>query len=731
MEGKLKSIEKELREGLLASLKEAAREFIGQHLAPKLDKTLQILNWGGLSDVHDRLLVVRTHARDDLESLVKRMGAGTIGIAGPRGSGKSTLLNWLTSPEGDDVPAKKHRLCIRATAPIRYDGRDFILYLFSDLCHAVLERCGISRNDLRTMDREAPIPDWSKSSRLIRVTLRIGPQLTMIFGVLLLIGAIFGLFLQFEPKSQTGAAVHQQATRIVVPEGPSTSHNTTAKTAGQTGQPDAKSDTHNDHSTGAEAVSAKSDQTERAKTKSTSTTPSPPSPTDAHPAATAKLSGSSKTFLDFMIKSKGDLFKFGMALFAIALVLQLFGRRLWQLVPGLTYVSPFEALLASQSLDESKQRLARIGYDHIQNIRFQHSYSAGWKGSLSLPYVTAEHTTAKTLSQNQRTLPDIVTDFRRFVEMARNDLGLDQPIMIAIDEMDKMKTPQDAEVFLNDIKAIFSIPHCIYLVSISENAMSSFERRGLPLRDTFDSSFHEVVRVKYLNVEESIRLLDRRVIGLPRPFQGLCHCLSGGLARDLVRTARKLPFEDQGQSLAKVKERLIHEEINGKLDAVQIVISNLTVEPQLRNFVSLLRILRTKKLNDAQKITSKLWEVGLPNLLTDNNDAAEVQDQVSTISDLGRELASYVYYLDSVDKLFDKKPNKSMFAIDGPVDQLARARQELEVNPWIAWERISEFRDMKGLAQWTLPEAKVAISSTYAENSTDGKRESIKEDGDQ
>ena len=312
-------------------------------------------------------------------------------------------------------------------------------------------------------------------------------------------------------------------------------------------------------------------------------------------------------------------------------------------------------------------------------------------------------------SSVMRSLND--ADYRRFVEMARIDLGLALPIMITIDEMDKMKTLKDAEGFLNDNKAIFSIPNCIYLVSISESAMSNFERRGLSFRDTFDSSFHEVVRVKYFNIEESIRLLERRVIGLPRPFQGLCHCLSGGLARDLVRVARKLSFEASGQNLANVKERLIREELNGKIDAVQTIIRDFTVEPHLRRFVSMLRIIGTEALGVAQQITSNLWEacvsksqeVDVFNSTTDKNNNAEAKKQVATICTLGRELSSYIYYLDSVGKLFENEPNNSMFAINGPVDQLAQARQALEVNPWIAWERISQFRDKNGQAKWTIP----------------------------
>ena len=58
--------------------------------------------------------------------------------------------------------------------------------------------------------------------------------------------------------------------------------------------------------------------------------------------------------------------------------------------------------------------------------------------------------------------------------------------------------------------------------------MASFERRGLPFRDVFDSSFDEIIKVPYLGFDDVKRMLARRVLGLPAPFAGLCYCLSGG-----------------------------------------------------------------------------------------------------------------------------------------------------------------------------------------------------------
>ena len=99
-------------------------------------------------------------------------------------------------------------------------------------------------------------------------------------------------------------------------------------------------------------------------------------------------------------------------------------------------------------------------------------------------------------------------------------------VFIGIDELDKIGSAEQAEHFLNEIKGIFGIPHVYFMVSVSDDALTAFERRGLPLRNAFDSSFDEIMHVGPLSYDESRRLLYRRVIGLSEPYVALCHCLA-------------------------------------------------------------------------------------------------------------------------------------------------------------------------------------------------------------
>ena len=120
--------------------------------------------------------------------------------------------------------------------------------------------------------------------------------------------------------------------------------------------------------------------------------------------------------------------------------------------------------------------------------------------------------------------------------------------MICIDEVDRISTAEGAEKFINDIKAIFGIPYCVYLVTVSEEALAGFERRVVRVRPALDSAFDEVLRLDIFSVGQSLELLRQHVVGFPDIFISLCHCLAGGIPRDLVREARALLDETREAS---------------------------------------------------------------------------------------------------------------------------------------------------------------------------------------
>jgi hypothetical protein len=194
----------------------------------------------------------------------------------------------------------------------------------------------------------------------------------------------------------------------------------------------------------------------------------------------------------------------------------------------------------SQSMrDRTVRELSQLQF--LQTLTTGSSASVG----LGLP-VTAQagFAASRQLAEQTAGLPQLVA---RYVDYAvdvaawwREQNDGHGRLVLGIDEVDRIRDSSRAEKFLNDIKAVFDVRHCFYLISLSEDAIAGYDRRALAVRSAFDSAFDEIVPVGPLSLEEAEELLAKRIIGLPRPFAALCWVLSGGLPRDLVRSARAL-----------------------------------------------------------------------------------------------------------------------------------------------------------------------------------------------
>jgi hypothetical protein len=209
--------------------------------------------------------------------------------------------------------------------------------------------------------------------------------------------------------------------------------------------------------------------------------------------------------------------------------------------------------------------------EHLRRIRFLQTQTTGWSGKLTLPLGSdAGWTRSVQLADRALTYPEIVADLRAFLDDT-TQFSLGEPaVIVAIDELDKIGSADEAQKFVNEIKGLFGVARTQFLVSVSEDALASFEQRGLPVRDAFDSAFDEIVRIDHLSLADTYLLLNGRVIGMPEPFLCLAHCMSGGLARDVIRVARSMVSmvdkagDDDPLRLDDVCGALLRDDVNAK-----------------------------------------------------------------------------------------------------------------------------------------------------------------------
>ena len=347
---------------------------------------------------------------------------------------------------------------------------------------------------------------------------------------------------------------------------------------------------------------------------------------------------------------------------------------------------------------ERRESWRMTGESWLRRIHYQQSFSSTWSGKVGVAKPLAlelSHAGGLSSSEVPMTLPQIVRALQEYLEVASEI----EPVVIVIDELDKMASVDAAERFLNEVKAIFGVANCYFLISVSEDAVASFERRGLPFRDVVDSSFDEVRRVGYLSLADAESLLGKRVVLLPMPFAALCHALSGGLARDLVRTTRAL-FDLKGTlgdaRMSVLCRELVRLELRAKRDGTVTAIHGLGGALDVSQP---LRWLGAMPIDEPS--IAALKENAAPHL----PGPADVDDDAQRSAALAlrrfvREFVGFWYFCATVVDVFGRRLSFDVLQEPGvgpggkrDLEAFARARQSFAVEPQLAWDRITTIRD--------------------------------------
>lgn len=635
-------------------IKPNLRFMINRGLAPSYDNDFYIIGASGLAEVFDPSHAIDTSAKQRLRFMLENTAGGSIGIAGPRGAGKTTLILSYCGPKPtvDDLKGLP-LLSVLASAPVEYQGRDFILYLFSALCHRVLELHGES-DDQANLQEPAEAQNTIIDGALRLVAPFSTPLLYVSGGLIVLSIILASLFAKYPP--------------------PASSSNEPKPTAAATASQE----------------------------------PSTATPTTAVPEAPLTI-----RLIRAMDISPGSIFTWGIltGLVGFAAMAGLRARRRRAMFESPSEDKPFvDASPDSvdpppnlQPQDFVKRRLLiQESRKWLRKIKFQQSYTSGWSGALKLPVgLEGGVNSAVTLAENQLSLPEIVGNLTRFLVQ----LSAQYQVIIGIDELDKLESDDKAQRFLNEIKSIFGLERCFYLISVSENAMSNFERRGLPFRDAFDSSFDNIIYVDYLSFSGAKRLLAERVTGKPIPFFGLSYCLAGGLPRDLIRHFRHLVelSEREGQGGAKpandittLCQELVSADLKAKIRAVGVAAKRLELEPEAGQFLEKVYHLDVDPPTPTQmlNIASEMLRPIAQPPATDAN--VELLSKCHKLAALKSELATYCYYLATLLQFFNNDLKQAALELaekeGAGLDQLARARQVLAVDPDITYERLKRFR---------------------------------------
>lgn len=566
---------------------EVVRRLVEQHVDAVRDPafTIMLPSYGDGALGHMRTgkpIARKTAAGRKLERVLAGFSGGAVGVAGPRGSGKSTWLEAFRAGKLQDF--QDTHIALLESVPVRYDVRDFVLYLYARMCREVIAFC--KKRGADDADSPGLWPIWRA---------RLGRWWPFAaIGVAWLVLGLAGSLSLRDPKVD----VREWLTSLWWPV---------------------------------------------------------------------------------------------VSLFAVGGSLAVAIRRRPAAPPAPAPSRPDES--GSHDLPA----LWRTAVDRLEEIEFQQKHTTGWSGKVGLPAgAELERSGSREVTRQPLTYPQIVREFGEFLKITvsclKNEPGVATPsVVIILDELDKIATPEAAQDFVNEIKALVDVgvEGFLLLVSVSEDALASFERRGLPVRDAFDSTFDVILRLEHLTLGEARELLRDRVLGLPEPFACLAHCLAGGLPRELIRVTREM-IRDSG-SLPDVARRMAGGELRNQLSALRTVIAGGTYDDVLVS--DLVRHVDAHAIADPAVL---LRAVRQPPV------TAGAEAELVPLYRLQLETLGYLYYLATILEVFGAAFSpadleRGRAEGDASFDTLSSVRQLFAVNARLAWLTVSGFREAWGL----------------------------------
>ena len=660
-----------LRTHIATTVSTYLAEAINNRAAPRHAASMQAFLPGGpgspgrnaaigvsLSEVARDDNLIATEPQERVVDMIARLPGGSIGISGPRGVGKSTLLRSICSAR--ETVTGRQIIAVETAAPVEYQARDFLLYLFASLCRRVLKEERIEPEHVEADSAEEEMENWQSASwraRLVPTKILLG-----FIGLALLTASLaiasLGAVIQSEVAASQAAASRTAALK--------------ASAAGKI--------------VGAKAAGDKAAQGAGA-VKPVAAVPEVAVAAASPAAAPNALTLNAPNPLGV---EAGPFFGLGLLALLLAVGLALTEQREPRLRPMPWPIGPRRERLAARYMREARNpALARRSADELKVIRFQRSYTTGWSGSLKIPAgVELGSTAGLTLQQQAESLPELVERFRSYVAEVAAFYGT---VIFGIDELDKLRTVAEGEAFLNGVKSVFGIENTFYLISVSEDALSAFDRRGIGIRDAFDSALDEIILVDFLGLDQARALLGRRILRLPDPFLQLCHMLAGGLPRDLIRHARQLleittAKKDQRILLRDAVRRLVASDLEAKLRATQVAIKGLKELPQTNALLE--QIAKLPHEGALNFLSGRLFD------LRDHlKEIERGSDEDRRLARLADELVAYTETMILVRRVgaaMDSKYGWELVRDGALADHVARARQALEVSVPLAEARIAE-----------------------------------------
>ena len=203
--------------------------------------------------------------------------------------------------------------------------------------------------------------------------------------------------------------------------------------------------------------------------------------------------------------------------------------------------------------------------DMLEVLWYQRRHTSSSQISFSYFGFGFSDTSGSEKTRQPFTLPHLIemwNNYVRYITQEANN-GFNK-VVIFVDEIDKISTPEKIGEFMRILKALYSPENLFFVVSISQDAYDRFQKRKSPSRkrDEFDSSFDHILRIGRIKFGEIKKILDENILGynLPIPIVLFIWMVSRGNPRDALRITREICMNYQEEELSLFARKICIDE---------------------------------------------------------------------------------------------------------------------------------------------------------------------------
>jgi hypothetical protein len=185
-------------------------------------------------------------------------------------------------------------------------------------------------------------------------------------------------------------------------------------------------------------------------------------------------------------------------------------------------------------------RLVRVATGLRKRVRYTEDLTHGSEVDLSGGSVVAstwKTSEQRSLSERPATVPALVFEFRRLAALIAKTTR--RPLVIGIDELDKISDRGSVVKLLQNVRGVLEIPNVHFLVALSEESAAALQLGSLQVRgrNEFNSSFYTVISLPPLSAGQTVALLDEQGIEVVTERAQILSLLSAGNVREMIRLA--------------------------------------------------------------------------------------------------------------------------------------------------------------------------------------------------